>query len=110
MPALACSSPVRKSGRYARTGASSSTSPSSTSCITSVAVQTLVIDWIMNTASGVVSTPVRRFTTPAEASTVCRSTSTATDAPGTSCAATRRGSSACSRRRTSSVRVIRASL
>lgn len=63
---------------------SSSIKPSSTSCITNVAVQTLVIDWIMNRESGVTSTPIRRFTTPAVASITRPFASTATDTPGTS--------------------------
>ena len=46
------------------TGASRSSRPSSTSCITSVAVHTLVIDPIWNSESGVASTPVRRLRTP----------------------------------------------
>jgi len=45
-------------------GASNSTSPSSTSCITTVTVQTLVIDWIMNNASEVTQDPCPQIRHP----------------------------------------------
>ena len=74
---------MRNSGRYVRTGTSRSTLPSSTSCMTSVLVQSLVIEPIWNTESGVASTPVALLRMPAASSTTSPSARTATAAPGT---------------------------
>ena len=52
-PAAAASSPRRSPGRYVRTGASRSSSPSSTSCIATVAVNVFVIEPIWNSVLGV---------------------------------------------------------
>ena len=90
--AAAASSASANSGRYRRTGASSSTRPSSTSCITSVAVQTLVIEPTWKTESAVASTPVAVLSTPAAVSMISSSASTATAAPGTWCSASSAGS------------------
>src|SRR4051794_26132733 len=106
--AAACSSASRRSGRYLRTGASSSTRPSSTSCITRVAVQTLVIDPIWNTESVVAATPVAVLSTPAAASTTSPPRPTATAAAGTSCSAISSGSRSVSQVPTSSSFVMRA--
>src|SRR4029079_15160913 len=54
----------RSSGSTSMTGVSRPISPSSTSCITTVAVQTLLIDPIWNTASGVTGVPVLFLSTP----------------------------------------------
>ena len=59
-----------------RTGASSSTRPSSTSCMTSVAVQTFVIEPIWNSESVVASTPVSRLSVPEAAAATSPSRST----------------------------------
>ena len=62
--AAAASSAMTNSGRTVRTGASRSRRPSSTSCITSDAVQSFVVEPIWNTESGVASTPVARLEHP----------------------------------------------
>jgi hypothetical protein len=81
---LAAASSTPNSGTYRRTGVSRSTRPSSTSCITSAAVQTFVTEPIWNRVSVVASTPVSRLTTPVAASTSASPTPTAIAAPGTS--------------------------
>ena len=73
----------RNPGRWLSTGASSSTSPSLTSPITSVAFSVLVTVPIWNTESTVASTPVAVLSTPAPASTTWPPASTATATPGT---------------------------
>ncbi len=80
---VASASATANSGSTESTVASSSSSPASTSCITSVAVYTLLIDPTWNTESAVTATPVPRCNTPVATSCTCPSTSTANDAPGT---------------------------
>ena len=59
----------RSSGSTSAIGASRSSRPSSTSCMTIVAVHTLEMDPIWNTESVVASTPVSTLSRPCEAST-----------------------------------------
>ncbi len=82
--AAASSSAIRNSGRYVRTGSSRPTFPSSTSCMTSVLVHSLVIEPIWNTESAVASTPVPLCSNPAAPSTISSPWRTPQAAPGTS--------------------------
>ncbi len=59
----------RSSGSTATTGVSSPSRPSSTSCMITVAVQTLVMEPIWNSESAVVGASVRRLSTPCAATT-----------------------------------------
>src|SRR6266568_2381304 len=74
-----------KVGRYRCTGAPSSTSPLSTSCMTRVVVSSLVFDPIWNTVSVVVATPVLALITPVANSSASSPVLTASTAPGTRC-------------------------
>ena len=82
---LTSSSRTRKSGRYVATGASSSTTPSSTSCITSVAVNTFEMEPIWKTLSVVAGCFERRLSTPEAAATVSSPCAIARVAPTTPC-------------------------
>src|SRR4051794_16221956 len=93
-----------KSGRYVTSGRSRSTLPSSTSCITNVAVQTLVIEPIWNSESGVASTPVRMFRTPYAASPISSPSRIARVAPGTPCLSASSASRSCHRVMSSVIR------
>src|SRR5262245_66314122 len=62
--------------------------------MTTVVVQTLVIDPIWNRESAVASTPVSMLSTPDATVSISPSRRTASDAPGTRCSA-RRSSSRC---------------
>ena len=76
-------SATRNPGTTSATGASRSSSPSSTSCTTSVAVHTFVIEPIWNSESGVTSTPVALLRTPAPVAVMLPSFRIPRVAPGT---------------------------
>src|SRR3954470_22943525 len=63
--------------------------------MTTVAVQTFVIEPIWNSESVVASTPVAMLRMPEAAVAIPSSVKTATDAPGTSCLARRTSSRSC---------------
>ncbi len=80
---VAAGSATRKSGKYRLRGASSTSRPSSTSCMMSVAFNVFVIEPMCSTVSVVIGTWVLTLATPAAACSSCPFRKTATLAPGT---------------------------
>ena len=76
-------SATRNPGSTSATGASRSSRPSSTSCMTSVAVHTFVIEPIWKSESGVTSTPVALLSTPVPVVVIDPSDRIPSAAPGT---------------------------